>query len=175
MEDPGGGGGGGGGGEGADCARAELPGIGGAVGTLVDSAMFGNGGAGGGVAGALFRPAAEDLFGKVDFASTLGEFGEPPSSIADSGRGGPIVPNNIEASCFALPPVGRSSSSSDESSMEPTADQSSSSGLARDGRLPAEGKERGSGAEEASSCRVILWNGFVDNSLELGDAIEDDG
>ena len=166
-EEPGRGGGGGG----ADWVELELPGIGGAGGTFAGSAMSGKGGAGGGAAGVL-GPAAEDLLGTGDFASTLGELGELPSSMADNGRGGPMVPNNMEASCFALPPVGRSSSSSDESSVEPTADHSSSSGLARDGRLSMEGKERCAWVEAGSSCWVILWNGFVDSSLELGEVIE---
>jgi hypothetical protein len=55
------------------------------------------------------------------------------SSIADKGLGGPIVPKRIEARCFALPPPGLSSSSSEESSLsEPVADHSSASGRARD-------------------------------------------
>ena len=59
------------------------------------------------------------------------------SSIADSGRGGAIVPNSIDASCFALPPVGLlASSSSSEDEVESTTDHSSSSGRTREGRLP---------------------------------------
>ncbi len=55
------------------------------------------------------------------------------SSIAESGRGGAMVPNSIEASCFALPPVTWSgpSSLSDEE-VESTTDHSSSSCRRRD-------------------------------------------
>lgn len=49
-------------------------------------------------------------------------------SIEDRGRGGAIVPNRIEANCFA-PPWDGPSSSSEEESSESTTDQSSSSCL----------------------------------------------
>ena len=59
------------------------------------------------------------------------------SSIADKGLGGAIVPKSMEASCFALPPVGLlGSSSSSDDEVESTTDHSSSSGRTRDGRLP---------------------------------------
>lgn len=48
-------------------------------------------------------------------------------SMADSGRGGPIVPKRIEASCLAEPPVGLSSSSEESSAEDSAIDQSSSS------------------------------------------------
>jgi len=67
------------------------------------------------------------------------------SSIADSGLGGAMVPKRIEASCFALPPAGRSSLSLSEesSSVESTTDHSSSSGRTRDGREPVKVDVRG--------------------------------
>jgi len=66
------------------------------------------------------------------------------SSIADSGLGGAMVPKRIEASCLALPPAGRSSSLSEESSsVESTTDHSSSSGRTRDGREPVKVDVRG--------------------------------
>lgn len=59
------------------------------------------------------------------------------SSIADNGLGGAIVPKSMDASCFALPPVGFSAlSSSSDDEVESTTDHSSSSGLTREGRLP---------------------------------------
>ncbi len=56
-----------------------------------------------------------------------------------------MVPNRMEASCFALPPAGRSSLSLSEesSSVESTTDHSSSSGRTRDGREPVEVEVRG--------------------------------
>jgi len=54
------------------------------------------------------------------------------------------VPNNMDASCFALPPVGFSvSPSSSEDDVESTTDQSSSSGRTREGRLPVGVEVRG--------------------------------
>lgn len=92
------------------------------------------------------------------------------SSIALSGRGGPIVPKRMLARCLALPPAGRSSSSSDEFSDSAT-DHSSSSGRARDLR------SRGPGSGEAakadfwlSCCCTRRWNGFVDWTSALGGA-----
>ena len=70
------------------------------------------------------------------------------SSIADRGRGGAIVPKSMEASCFALPPVGLFvSSSSSEDEVESTTDHSSSSGRTRDGRLPVGVEVRGGGRD----------------------------
>ncbi len=87
-------------------------------------------GAGGGAEGVDGLPRAGDL---------------DLSSIADNGLGGAIVPKSMEASCFALPPVGCPSSSfSDElSSAESTTDHSSSSGRWREGREPVGVEVRG--------------------------------
>jgi hypothetical protein len=53
-------------------------------------------------------------------------------SILESGRGGPMVPKRMEASCLALPaPAGRSSSSLESEASESTTLHSSSSGRAR--------------------------------------------
>ena len=69
------------------------------------------------------------------------------SSIADKGLGGAIVPKSMEASCFALPPVGLLvSSSSSEDEAESTTDHSSSSGRTRDGRFPVGVEARGGGS-----------------------------
>ena len=69
------------------------------------------------------------------------------SSIADSGRGGAIVPKSIDASCLALPRSGRSGSSSseDEEPLESTTDHSSSSCRARS-RLPVVVEVKGGGS-----------------------------
>lgn len=82
-------------------------------------------------------------------------------SIEESGRGGAIVPNSNEASCFA-PPCGASSSSSEESS-ESTTDQSSSSWRPR---VRVGAADSLNAALLAFSC-VKRWNGFVDTSLVL--------
>lgn len=70
-----------------------------------------------------------------------------------------MVPNRILASCFALPPPGFSSSSSESSKSDPAADQSSSSGRARDfcskGLAPVN-------AGLTLSCCARRWKGFVD-------------
>ena len=79
--------------------------------------------------------------------------GDLALSIALSGLGGAMLPNRIEASCLALPPVGRSSSSSEEcSSLESTTDHSSSSGRTRDGREPVGVEARGARDLAAFSC-----------------------
>ena len=66
------------------------------------------------------------------------------SSIAERGRGGAIVPNSIDASCFALPPVTLSGpSSSSEEDVESTTDHSSSSCLRRDASPPVGVEARG--------------------------------
>lgn len=76
-------------------------------------------------------------------------------SMADIGRGGAMVPNRIDASCLALPPVGPWSSSS-SSSLDSTTDQSSSSeGLARERPEGA-----GSGRAVLFSAFCMLWNGL---------------
>ena len=126
----GGGGGGGGGAAGSGRSSSKLPGMG-------DAGGEGNG---------ALRAEGGGLIGL-----SFGFF----SSIADMGLGGAIVPNRIEASCFALPPVDFSVSSSlSEDDVESTTDQSSSSGRTRDGRLPVGGDVRGRGrdADFADSC-----------------------
>lgn len=66
--------------------------------------------------------------------------------MAERGLGGAMVPNNMDASCFALPPVGLSaSSSSSDDEAESTADHASSSGRMREGRLPVGVDVRGGG------------------------------
>lgn len=149
---PGGGGGGAGGGVpgilgrggGGGAAGAPEVGIGGgggggAAGGSPSSKLPGMGGGGGGdMATAILGVGSAGLVGlSVDFLS----------SIADKGLGGAIVPKSIEASCFALPPLGLSlSSSSSEDEVESTTDHSSSSGRTRDGRLPVGVEVRGGGS-----------------------------
>lgn len=107
-------GGGGGGGAAGASPLSKLPGMGGGGGGDISVAAIGVGGA-----GLLGLP--------IEFLS----------SIADKGLGGAIVPKSIEASCFALPPVGLlASSSSSDDEVESTTDHSSSSGRTRDGRPP---------------------------------------
>ena len=109
-----------GGGGGGGAGGAPKPGIGG-------------GGAGGAAFG-VFALSGGDCCGAnleadgVDGLPNAGDFGF--SSIVDRGLGGAIVPKSMEASCFALPPVGLASPSSSEevSSVESTTDHSSSSG-----------------------------------------------
>lgn len=81
----------------------------------------------------------------------------------------------MEAKCFALPPVGLSSSSSEESSVESTTDHSSSSGRTREGRAPVGVDDSGGRALAAFSCCVMRWKGFVETSLLLGEVIDDAG
>ena len=99
------------------------------------------------------------------------------SSIADNGLGGAIVPNRIDASCLALPPVGLSaSSSSEEDEVESTTDHSSSSGRTRDGRLPVGVEVRGVGNDwdlTDSCCWVRRWKGFVDSALAFGEVTDE--
>lgn len=142
---------------------------GGGGGALGPSSLLeggGMGGAGSGAEGVVGLPRAGDL---------------DLSSIADNGLGGAMVPNSIEASCFALPPVGLSSSlsslSEELSSVESTTDHSSSSGRWRDGREPVGVEVSGDGwyfvAASLSCCAASRWKGFVDTSA--GDAMEDVG
>lgn len=141
---PGGGGGGGG------ALGAPPGGMGGGGGALAPG-IGGGGGAADGVAG----------------LSGAGDLGL--SSIADIGRGGPIVPNRIEARCFALPRSGRSASSSsdEESALESTTDHSSSSWRTRL-RLPVGVDVRGGGSGcdlgAADSCCARRWKGLVDSA-----------
>lgn len=163
---PGGGGGGGaegapfagiGGGAGAAAggqlsAESNVPGIGGAGGGDIGAPVLGVGGAG------LDRLSTDFL-----------------SSIAESGLGGAIVPNSIDANCFALPPVGFSGpSSSSEDEAESTTDHSSSSGRVRDGRLPVGVEVKGGNDSDfaTSCCCTRRWNGLVDSELASGDVTE---
>lgn len=149
---PGGGGGGGGGGgtaDGAGDGEMESPGL-----EIAGTGGRVTGGGGGGATGL-------SCTGVADFEADLS------SSMALRGRGGAMVPNRMLASCLALPPVGRSSSSSDESASEPAADQSSSSsGRARvlrsKGAAPVKVGLMG-------SCCVKRWNGFVDWAVVGGE------
>jgi len=110
-------GGGGGGAEGAPFAT----GIGGGGGGAYGAFDPGNGGGGEAAGG---EPTFCDEVGELSGAGDLGL-----SSMADIGRGGPMVPKRIEARCLALPLSGRSSSSASlsELSDESTTDHSSSS------------------------------------------------
>jgi hypothetical protein len=120
---PGGGGGGGGG--------APIDGIGGGGGGPTPGmAGGGGGGAGGGVA------ADENVSLGVEPREGLVGLKASLLSAAERGLGGAIVPNNMEASCRALPAPGPSSSSEESSLSEPTTDHSSSSGRTRDGLTP---------------------------------------
>ena len=134
VEKAGGGGGGGAGG----APDGGIGGGGGAAGgRLVSSRVPGIDGRGGADKGWLWTGGAGLLGLSADFLS----------SIADSGRGGAIVPNSIDASCFALPPVGLSVSSSlSEDDVESTTDHSSSSGLIREGRVPVGVEVMGGGS-----------------------------
>ena len=135
---PGGGGGGGAGG----AAEFGIGGGGGALGgASLSSKPPGMAGAGGG--GGDVNVVA--VLG-VGWSGLMGLSTDFLSSIADRGLGGAIVPNSIEASCFALPPVGFSaSSSSSEDEVESTTDHSSSSGRTLDGRCPVGVDVRGGG------------------------------
>lgn len=86
------------------------------------------------------------------------------------GRGGPMVPNRMEASCFALPPVGAESSSSSSLSEDSTTDQSSSSeeGL-RPRRPPVAGAGSGRLVLVESAGAVMAWKGFVSRLLAFGE------
>lgn len=94
----------------------------------------------GGGSGALSLLIGALAVGVPDLSLT-GVFGLSFSSIEERGRGGPIVPKRMDARCLAVPPEGRSDSSSDESSLESTTDHSSSSGRTREGRCPLAGVE----------------------------------
>lgn len=74
----------------------------------------GGGGGGGAAIGELWAGDAADL-----------------SPIADKGRGGPMVPNRIDARAAALPPPGLSSSSESSSSLSLSLPQSSLSARLR--------------------------------------------
>lgn len=159
--DPGAGGGGGGGAAGApNAARAGA-----------------GGGGGGGALGMPLDPVSKPP-GMVGGGGDIGPptLGLPSlfgSSMAESGLGGAMVPNNMDANSLALPPdtfSGPSSSSEDD--VESTTDHSSSSGRTRDGRLPVGvGVTDGRGCDLAASCCCASrWNGFVDSPAAGGEA-----
>jgi hypothetical protein len=132
---------------------AEDPGIGGGGGGPPGAPESGMGGGGGGGADGLGSKAPG-----IDEPSCTGV--EGLLSIADNGRGGAMVPNRIDARCFAEPPVGASSPSSLESSLSDSAtDHSSSSGRLRDW-----GPVYVCVSGLAASCCAMRWNGFVDES-----------
>ena len=147
---PGGGGGGAGG-------APDIPGGGGGGGGAdgaPDDGIGGGGGAAGGGPASSKLPGMEDAGGGdsaelgVEGGGLDGLSVDFLSSIADKGRGGAIVPNSMDASCFALPPVGLSASpSSSEEEVESTTDQSSSSGRTREGRLPVGVEVSGGGRD----------------------------
>ena len=128
-----------------------MDGIGGGGGAPVDGIGGGGGGGAAGAASTLSsKPPGIGGAGEGDMTALGGPAGlvglatEGLSSIAERGRGGAIVPNSIDASCLALPPVGLSGpSSSSEDEVESTTDHSSSSGLARDTRPPVGVEVRG--------------------------------
>ncbi len=111
------------------------PGIGGGGGGAEGALIAPGIGGGGGGAGGAFDPGIGGGAGAAGgeptcCAGEAGEIGDLGlSSMADIGRGGPIVPKRIEARCLALPLSGRSSSSASfsELSDESTTDHSSSS------------------------------------------------
>ena len=141
--------GGGGGGAGGAPGRPEGGGGGGggAAGAPVDGIGGGGGTAGGGPPSSKLPGIEEAIEGDKAAcgAGVLGLSVAFLSSMADKGLGGAIVPNSMDASCFALPPVGFSvASSSSEDEVESTTDQSSS-GRARERRVPVGVEVRGGG------------------------------
>lgn len=137
--------------------------------------MPGKGGGGGGGAGGGATPAPKGTWG-ADGVDGLA-VGDLAVSMALRGRGGAMVPKRMEASCLALPPVGRASSSEEESgsSLESTTDHSSSSGRTREGReLPVGVEERGGKALAVFSCWVRRWKGLVEISVAEADVVEED-
>lgn len=154
---PGGGGGGGAGG-------AALPGSGGGGGAELEPGIGGGGGASdpgiGGAGGGALGPV-----GLAGVSATAGDSAPVPvglffSSMAESGRGGPIVPKRMEARCFAEPPVGASSSSSEELSSVSITDQSSLSSVFERARVRDWAGEVFAAAVPSWDWR--RWKGFVD-------------
>lgn len=141
----------GGGGGGAGGALGKPGGGGGGAGGAPADGMGGGGGGGAeGGSSSSKLPGMEDDGGEEKAAFGVGGAGLVGllvgflSSMADNGLGGAIVPKSIDASCFALPPVGLStSSSSSEDEVESTTDHSSSSGRTREGRVAVEVDARG--------------------------------
>lgn len=93
--------------------------------------------------------------------------------MALRGRGGPMVPNRILASCFALPPPARSSSESESLSDSATDQSSSSSGRVRDLRSSGPGTGNGDLGPSCGCCYCCCcarrWNGFVECISVLGE------
>lgn len=160
-----------GGGGGGGAAGAAIEGIGGGGGGAAGAELGpapGIGGGGGGEGGAAAGAGADASGGGG--AGATGELtagGEAVvgllSSIAESGRGGPIVPKRIEANWAALVPPGLSSSESSSSSSlsEP---QPSSSGRFRDmGPVGAD-------TAVALASWVMRWKGLVETSGWTGGA-----
>lgn len=97
-----------------------------------------------------------------------------PVAVALNGRGGPMLPKSMLASCFAEPPVGASGPSSSDEDAESTTDQSSSSGRTRSCRpvsccvsgaatleLGAALVDRVGAEDGAVPACVIRWKGFM--------------
>ncbi|GAM88810.1 hypothetical protein ANO11243_068440 [Dothideomycetidae sp. 11243] len=141
---------------------APLPGIGGGGG----APPLGIGGGGGAPLDGIGGGG-----GGADGLACAGEAGVEPDPVfmLDSGRGGAIVPNKIDARCLALPPPGRPpsfSSSSDDDDESSTTDQSSSSlGAARVRAGAAEGSGR---LVMAPAVPPMRWKGFVDAPASAG-------
>lgn len=140
--------------------------------------MPGKGGGGGGAGGGCV-PVPNGMCG-ADGVDGLPKplpvvVGDLAVSMALRGRGGAMVPKRMEASCLALPPTGRSSSSEEEgSSLESTTDHSSSSGRTREGREPVGVEEKG-GRDLAFSCWVRRWKGLVETSVAEDVVVEEVG
>lgn len=136
-------------------------GAGGGGGGIPESPAGAGAGGGGGGGGIALGAAGSSVSAGLGEASCTGvaDCEGDLLSIALNGRGGAMVPNRMLASCFALPPPGFSSSSSESSKSDPAADQSSSSGRARDfcsnGLAPVK-------AGLAISCCARRWKGLVD-------------
>ncbi len=146
-------GGGGGGGGGGGAIGAELG--------LADG--MGGGGGGGGALGASEAGAS----GAADGGGTVGELtggGEaaPLSSVADKGRGGPMVPKRIDASWAALVPLGLSSSESSSSSSLSEPQPSSVSARFRDDETGPAAAAAAAGVAGAGA--VMRWKGLVETS-----------
>lgn len=138
------GGGGGGGAGGADVISGAGDGVEGTVGAAAAGTGGGPGGAGGGDA-----TVGGD-------ATAVGEETDLLSA-ADRGRGGPMVPNSMDASWAALVPPGLSSSES-----------SSSSSLSEPQPSSVSARFRDIGAGAAVCGAVMRWNGLVDASGAAG-------
>lgn len=119
--------------------------------------------AGGGGGGAAADGAGTGGGGGAEDSGATGELAlrgvAAWSSVADSGRGGAIVPKRMDAKCAALAPPGRSSSSSESSSSSLSEPQSSSSGRFLD---------TGADAATGAAFCVMRWKGLVDSAAGGG-------